>query len=213
MAVTPPPGSSFGTADRGTAQHRGRVLGIPFRQLVVWFSAFRLRSEWASPRKSLAAALMGMPGNSQTEYRKACNNNHGAPGRRNAWPCQAAPHARDEGPLVFLCPVVSCSPQVRTPAASCVRGRRGSGLRANLLCAAVNERLRGSWPPGRTWARRCPGVAVVALFPFNIPAWGHDHQPGANLTKLSADSCARLGGNPGSARWRPRRRLNGHHGA
>jgi len=52
---------------------------------------------------------MDMPGDSQTEYRKARNNNHGAPGRRSAWPWQAAPHVRDEGPLARLCPVASCS--------------------------------------------------------------------------------------------------------
>jgi hypothetical protein len=81
MAVTPPPGSSFSTADRGTAQHRGQVFwgSVPPAGRLA-SSAFRLRSEWASPRKSLAGALTDIPGDSQTEYRTVCNNNHGVPG-------------------------------------------------------------------------------------------------------------------------------------
>src|SRR5450755_1199181 len=69
------------------------------------------------------------------------------------------------------------------------------------------------WTCGRTRACRCPGVTVMALLPFNIPAGDTITSLEPNLAKFSADSCARLGGHPGSARWRPRRRRNGHHGA
>jgi hypothetical protein len=44
-------------------------------------------------QKSLALAVADLPGDSQTEYWKACKNDDRAPGRRKKWRRQTFPYS------------------------------------------------------------------------------------------------------------------------